>query len=199
MARISKEPEERREEIISAAEKLFHEKGFDNTMMSDIAQAIGISQGLPYRYFKSKAEIFDAIAEKYGLEFVRMIKGITFEPGVNAKEKLDIYFKHIAEYGISYKLIPLLHEKSNEELHRRVTEKSLKCIFPLFRDLIIEGNKQGCFSCPKPDESAWFILNGINGIQGESPVNYNEGKEKMYEDIKYILTLIYRVLGVKEQ
>ncbi|MEG6613330.1 TetR/AcrR family transcriptional regulator [Pseudoclostridium thermosuccinogenes] len=199
MTRITKEPEERREEIISAAEKLFHEKGFENTMMSDIAQALGISQGLPYRYFKSKVEILDAIADKYSHEFLQMIQGITFGPDLNAKDKLDIYFKHIVECVMGLKLIPLLHEKSNEELHHRVTEKSIQSMFPLLRDLIIEGNRQGCFSCPKPEESAWFLLNGLNGVQGSAPINYMEGNEKMYEGMKHILMMFYRVLGVKEE
>lgn len=199
MPRISKDPEERREEIIVAAQKLFEEKGYENTMMSDVAQALGISQGLPYRYFKSKLELLDAIATKYGHEYVQMLQGITFEVDLNAKQKLDIYFKYIVEYGMSLKLVPLLHEKSNEEMHRRVAEKSIQSMIPLLRDLIIEGNQQGCFSCPYPEESAIFLLNGMNGVQGATPVNYMEGKEKMHEGMNVILKIFYRFLGVREE
>ena len=47
----------RREQILSVALSLFFKKGYTNTKISDIAEAAGISKGLVYRYFESKAEI----------------------------------------------------------------------------------------------------------------------------------------------
>ena len=47
--RISKEPEERKQEILETAIKLFSVNGFEKTSISDIAKEIGIAQGLCYR------------------------------------------------------------------------------------------------------------------------------------------------------
>lgn len=44
--RITKDPEERRQEIIETAMHLFYEKGYDQTSIGDIAKAIGVAQGL---------------------------------------------------------------------------------------------------------------------------------------------------------
>lgn len=52
MARLTKE--ERREGIISAALKLFSEKGFYVTTIPDIATKVGMSVGNFYNYFTSK-------------------------------------------------------------------------------------------------------------------------------------------------
>ncbi len=52
MARISKE--ERKTTIISAALKLFSERGFYITTIPDIAQKVGMSVGNFYNYFSSK-------------------------------------------------------------------------------------------------------------------------------------------------
>ena len=52
--RISKEPEERKQEILETAMKLFAQNGFEKTSISDIAREIGVAQGLCYRYFPSK-------------------------------------------------------------------------------------------------------------------------------------------------
>lgn len=54
MARITKLPEERRKEIIDTAIKLFYEKSYEKTTISDIAKEINVAQGLCYRYFPSK-------------------------------------------------------------------------------------------------------------------------------------------------
>ena len=56
--RISKEPEARKQEILETAMKLFAEKGYEKTSISDIAKEIGVAQGLCYRYFPSKDILF---------------------------------------------------------------------------------------------------------------------------------------------
>ena len=63
--RTVKDPKTRKQEIIKGAVHVFAERGYDKTSISDIAQALGISQGLCYRYFKSKEEIYDAALEDY--------------------------------------------------------------------------------------------------------------------------------------
>lgn len=50
-----------RDEIVSAADQLFYEQGFEPTSFSQIAEAIGISRGNFYYHFKSKDEILDAV------------------------------------------------------------------------------------------------------------------------------------------
>ncbi len=50
--------DERREQIMSAALKLFATKGFAATKISDIVERAQMSHGLVYHYFKSKEEIF---------------------------------------------------------------------------------------------------------------------------------------------
>ena len=62
--RIVKEAEERKEEILDAAEKLFGMKGFDNTSTGDILDAVGIARGTLYYHFKSKEEILDGVIER---------------------------------------------------------------------------------------------------------------------------------------
>ena len=63
--RITKEPEERRQEIFDAALKLFGEKGYEKITITDIAKSIGVSQGLCYRYFPSKEVLFDSAIDQY--------------------------------------------------------------------------------------------------------------------------------------
>jgi AcrR family transcriptional regulator len=55
--------EERRNQIIESAIKVFAREGFANTRMEDVATESGLSKGLLYWYFKSKEEIIIAIAD----------------------------------------------------------------------------------------------------------------------------------------
>ncbi len=191
MARITKDPEERKEEIIAAAQKLFEEKGYENTMMSDVAKSIGISQGLPYRYFKSKLELLDAVAAKMGVEFIKTVVGYKFKPGMNAKEKLDAYFKLFEDIGSS-KLVETLHGKDNKEIHRRLSENTFKAVLPHLKDLIEEGKQQKVFDCPHAEETAAFL------IYGSMSVHDFVDDRNMHEIMEIIKELFYRVLGVRK-
>lgn len=54
----------RRGEILDAALRLFAEKGFRETTMAALAQAVGLSEAALYRYFQSKDEIFTALVRE---------------------------------------------------------------------------------------------------------------------------------------
>lgn len=62
--RVVKEAEERKNEILDVAERLFGTKGFDGTSTGDILNEIGIARGTLYYHFKSKEEILDAMISR---------------------------------------------------------------------------------------------------------------------------------------
>jgi AcrR family transcriptional regulator len=56
--------DDRREQILHGALKVFAYKGFKPAKISDIAAEVNISQGLVNHYFNSKDEIFIAVVER---------------------------------------------------------------------------------------------------------------------------------------
>lgn len=65
MARTPKVVEDRREQIIEAALRVFAEKGFARATNRDIAREAGITTGLIYYYFKSKEDLLKAALEEH--------------------------------------------------------------------------------------------------------------------------------------
>ncbi|HEV2579308.1 MAG TPA: TetR/AcrR family transcriptional regulator [Ktedonobacteraceae bacterium] len=63
MARTPKIVEDRREQIIDAAMRVFAQKGFTKATNKDIAREAGITPGLIYYYFESKEAVLNAIIE----------------------------------------------------------------------------------------------------------------------------------------
>jgi AcrR family transcriptional regulator len=63
MARTPKVVEDRREQIIDAAMRVFSQKGFTKATNKDIAREAGITPGLIYYYFESKEALLRAILE----------------------------------------------------------------------------------------------------------------------------------------
>lgn len=67
----------RREDLLSAAARLFVEKGFAATTTRDIAKAVGMRSGSPFYHFRSKQDLLKAVMIE-GLEsgYARMQKAI---------------------------------------------------------------------------------------------------------------------------
>ncbi|OPY49443.1 MAG: DNA-binding transcriptional repressor FabR [Methanosaeta sp. PtaU1.Bin060] len=68
------EKEQRRELILSAAEKMFFSRGYDNVSMDDIASEIGLNKATLYLYFKNKESLFFAVVLRGALILNAMIK-----------------------------------------------------------------------------------------------------------------------------
>ena len=63
--RREREKEQRRNDILKAAEKLFLSREYDNVSMNDIAREAGISKGTLHYYYPSKDELIYDIAQQH--------------------------------------------------------------------------------------------------------------------------------------
>ena len=66
--RVTKSPEVRRKELRDISEQLFLEKGYEQTMVSDIVRKADVAQGTFYYYFKSKEAVSSLKAWKQSLK-----------------------------------------------------------------------------------------------------------------------------------
>src|SRR5207249_8540657 len=63
--RVLKSPEDRRQEILDAAVKVFGEKGVSRATVADIAEAAGVAKGTVYLYFGSKEQLLGALRDRF--------------------------------------------------------------------------------------------------------------------------------------
>ena len=98
--RITKKPEERRQELIQIAEQQFIQNGYEKTAVSDIVKKAKVAQGTFYYYFKTKEEILDSIIDKYIKLTVEGYEKIANEKGPNSIEKLVKIFKYVLSVGL---------------------------------------------------------------------------------------------------
>ena len=73
--------------ILDAAIKVFAEKGYHGSRVSDIASEAGIAYGLVYHYFKNKEEILSTIFEERWTGFIEAVDAIATAP-TSTEDKL---------------------------------------------------------------------------------------------------------------
>ena len=59
-----RDPERSRYAILDAAERLFAEQGYDATSLTQVGAAAGVSRGTPGYFFRSKAELYQAVLDR---------------------------------------------------------------------------------------------------------------------------------------
>jgi AcrR family transcriptional regulator len=92
--------EERREQIIRSAIRLFNKKGFDGTRMRDIAAACKMTSANLYNYIAEKDDIIRMVMEKGRNESYAFIRRVEAElENLDVLEVLikaiDMFFRHI--------------------------------------------------------------------------------------------------------
>src|SRR3954465_3379988 len=59
-------PEQRREQILDAANALFAERGYDEVSVEDISRSPAAARGLVHHYFGGRKEVYIALLERLG-------------------------------------------------------------------------------------------------------------------------------------
>ena len=162
--RTVKEPEIRKQEILEGAIRVFAEKGYDKATISVIAKELKISQGLCYRYFASKEEIYDAAVEKYAdLLLTEFLKHQ--DESKTLREGIDHIGESIGRLMRIEKtdraLYSFFHENGNERLHNELLLKVAEKLLPYIQEILRKGKERGEISVEDPDRIA------IVGLYGE--------------------------------
>lgn len=84
---VEERRENRREEILRAAQDLFHRQGYANTSLDDIARAVGIKREGLYYYFPNRTQILIEIIKPLGLQFRDRVREI-LESDATPEEKI---------------------------------------------------------------------------------------------------------------
>lgn len=131
--------------ILNSSLKLFANKGFHGTSISDIAKAAGISKGLAYNYFDSKDKILEAIFEEAlntGNILENQLKNITdpYEKIAFIIQAMFDYIKNQGEYWRLYFAMSLQPEifKTSQNVNVKFTQIYLKIIEKLFKEVGIK-------------------------------------------------------------
>ncbi|WP_218959788.1 TetR/AcrR family transcriptional regulator, partial [Cupriavidus sp. IK-TO18] len=71
-----------REQLIDIAAELFDSKGYVQTSINDIAQALGLGRSAVYHYFRNKEEMLAALVESEALTPSHRLQELMAEPGL---------------------------------------------------------------------------------------------------------------------
>ena len=183
-SRRQREKNERREEILDAAEQVFFAGGYQASTMDDIAQAVELSKGALYLYFKSKDELYLGIVTRHqarlvaalekdtqrGLDGLALFRAVAETFVRHARENPD-HTRMVLTYLATGQQVP--SDTPVWELHRQLAERELQIVLSSLELGMRDGSM-------RPDVNAKEVAMHLwGGLMGMLLLEINE--ERMRE------------------
>ena len=162
---MRKEAEERRNEILDAADELFGQKGFDGTSTNDILEKVGIARGTLYHHFKAKEDIMDALIERYSDRLLSAAQEIALDKSIPVISRITrVVMAMNLDGRSSAEIMEHIHKPQNALMHQKIQKVLINGLTPILSDIIREGIEQGLFSTPYPYECMEMGVSYANTI-----------------------------------
>lgn len=157
MAR-NKYPEVTVERILDVSQRLFLEKGYENTTIQDIVDELGgLTKGAVYHHFKSKEEIMDAVGDRmfFSNNPFEAVRGRTDLNGLQKlREAVRLNQSDKERVRLTAQSIPIA---KSPRLLQEMIISNRKVLTPYFLELIEEGNRDGSMHTDYPREIAELL------------------------------------------
>lgn len=183
----NKEREDRRNEFIDAAEKLFRENGIMDTTVAAIVREVNVAKGLFYYYFKSKDDVIEAVSSKYSCEIKRTLQQVLTQSGSFEEQLREFIRKTIQSFrklwanldGRQKSIdLTILSARTMDEAKETARKELIK--------LLRRGNEMGAIHVAHPEDTANAIIGALADVS-----RYTCRK---VEDIQTVITKIIRSL-----
>ncbi|MCM3786719.1 TetR/AcrR family transcriptional regulator [Neobacillus mesonae] len=169
--RIVKTAEERRKEILDAAEDLFSKQGFNGTSTNDILEKVGIARGTLYHHFKSKEDIMNALIERYSDLLLSAAQQVAADRSIPVVERIiRVVMALNLSGGSTEEIMEHIHKPENALMHQKIQKVIIHGVTPIMTEIIREGIQQGLFNTPFPYECMEMIVIYANTVFDEDMV-----------------------------
>lgn len=195
--RIVKEHDERKNEIIDTAAKLFMEKGYEQCSITDILNSIGIAKGTFYYYFKSKEDVLDAAVNKMSAQILTQAQEIAAKREVPPLDRvIQVLFTLRVTDHAGKALIQEMHKSNNALLHQKTLVSIITMLTPVFSKIVEEGNAAECFHCAYPEQSVQILLSAALSLLDDGIFRLDKDQTaKVFEALVYAME---KMLGTED-
>ena len=158
-----KKGELRKEAILRTAEKLFFEKGYEETSIQDILDALSISKGGFYHYFESKIALLEEISRQKCAGNVERIRMELFSGKLNSIQRVNLLLSAIFPFGREtpeYNALTFKVSYIDGDVHFRDQTRQfmLDALCPLLDETVYEGISDESFFVRYPGHIGRMLL-----------------------------------------
>jgi AcrR family transcriptional regulator len=161
----TKPPEERREDLMNAAQKLFIENGVAATTIDQIAAGAQIAKGTFYLYFSSKEDVLAALRERFVRDYLEGIKSaVAQRPEGDWRGRLASWVKAGVEgYIDTHALHDVVFHEPHHRPDRHPPGISAPDTVQNLAALLAAGTSARAWSVEEPAFTALALFHALHG------------------------------------
>ena len=194
LARIRKQPEERKADLVEAAHTVFRTTGYAAANVTDIVKEAGVAQGTFYVYFDSKEAVFDAVAENIVLVNLTNIKQLTGRDDLSAIEKLVGSIRIIMSAEVLERWADETDARNLRHMRDRIMKIASDLYLPVVIDIIKQGVAEGSIDVPYPEATAAYFVGAsllhLDTYKGTEPLTGEQW-------LAAYLDFVVKIFGIK--
>lgn len=199
MGKVEENKQNKRSSLLSNAYKLFLDKGFNKTTISDIANGAGLAKGTFYLYFKDKYDLRDElVARKSAQILMEAVEAVKLRP--EPLETFEDYLMALVDYILNYlqrnkMQLKFISKNLSWGIFRHVIEKNSNTDYANlgeFYEDFLQELKQNKYECDNPELLLFTIIElvsatGYSTIMYESPCDLQTYLPFLHQSIHQIL------------
>ncbi len=189
--------EQKRESILDAAIKVFAEKGFHSSRISDVAREAGVAEGTIYLYFKNKDDLLLSVFSKRVGSFVEDVRRAVASqdtPQDKLRTIVEKHFEHLESDPYLAQVVQI-ELRACSAFMRGGVSPELKSYLGLIERVLEEGKAQGVF---RPDLNVKLASKAFFGMMDEvATVWVLRRKKPLIEMAGEIFSIFYQ--GIKKE
>jgi len=135
--------DERKAQILNAAEGVFTKRGFNEARMDDIAEKTGLSKGTLYLYFKSKDDLIIAILERIFQREFRQLEDLQQDDSSASDAMLKLTDLITKEIVSMLRLIPIIYNFLALAFRNKYVQRALKDYINRYLNILIPIIQRG--------------------------------------------------------
>ena len=177
--------EETKTNILTTANKLFQERGWDKVKIEDVVKEIGMTRGAFYHYFDSREDLIYQVVDQMFLEDNPFAKALDLK-GMSGLEKLRVTFKENigSQFNNDPDFVAQWKETmSNPILFKSEVYSSVNTIAPFLQRILEEGNQDGTLNVKYPKQTAESLVMLSNAWL--NPITFEVTQEEYFEKLEY--------------
>jgi len=163
--RVLKSPEDRRQEILDAAVKVFSDKGVSKATVADIAEAAGVAKGTVYLYFGSKEQLLGALRDRFVDDLLSHVADLLAQAGQGDWwELVDTTIESMADFMFEKEQLMLVFvEEGLSSDAAKVFPDVGSRVDSMFAAAIQQGIEAGACKVSDPELMAAFFHHAMEG------------------------------------
>lgn len=196
--RIVKDAEERRQELLDTARRLFIEKGYEKTSVNDILQAVGIAKGTFYYYFTSKEEVLEAMILDVVKQGTERAKVILEEKSIPVLMRIVMALQaQTSDFEGSKMIHDEMTKPENAKLDQIYLRTMVRELSAVLLPPVKEAISQGIMETDYPEEGIGIVLLLVQEIINRPTFEWKAVGEM--ERMQIFLYHVQRILGIPEE